>query len=192
MSLFHNVIFYQGPWEDAFKYYIRAMSEDLINNRLNGWTRGGDNKEPALLECLGTMLASPILSYEVIGWKTFKIFITRAQIQRNISKLFIFSIPHQEVLDRKLTMILLEILSPQLFTLFWVHLPLQGARSFWSIHTSLFLIVEQSFKPLSFLPQRPNISRSCSGVTAENEFGLPRDLVAVLLDFTPHLPWWVS
>ena len=144
MSLFHNVIFYQGPWEDAFKYYIRAMSEDLINNRLNGWTRGGDNKEPALLESLGTMLASPILLYEVIGWKTFKIFIIRAQIQRNISKLFIFSIPHQEVLDRKLTMILLEILSPQLLTLFWVYFSLQGVRSFWSIFPSLFLNVGHS------------------------------------------------
>ena len=173
------------------KYYIRAMSEDLVSDWLNGWTRGGNNKEPALLESLCRMLASPILSYEGIGWKTSKFLIIKAQIQRSSSKLF-FSTPHQEFLDTNLTIILLEILSPQLFTLFWVHFPLQGARSFWSIHTSLFLIVEQSFKPLSFLPQRPNISRSCSGATAENEFGLPRDLVAVLLGFTPHLPWWVS
>lgn len=144
MSIFHNVIFYQGPWEDAFKYYIRAMSEDLVSDWLNGWTMVGNNKETALLESLCRMLASPILSYEVIGWKTFKIFIIRAQIQRNISKLFIFSIPHQEVLDRKLTMILLEILSPQLLTLFWVHFSLQGLRSFWSIFPSLFLNVGHS------------------------------------------------
>ena len=70
------------------KYYIRAMSEDLVSDWLNGWTRGGNNKEPALLESLCRMLASPILSYEGIGWKTSKFLIIKAQIQRSSSKLF--------------------------------------------------------------------------------------------------------
>ena len=106
-------------------------------------------RTPALLECLGTMVASAIFSYEGLVWKPLTcFFIIKAQIQSNTPKVFIFAMPHQGFLDTKLTMALHEILSPQLPTLFWVHFPLQGARSFWSTHTSLFLKVEQSFQPL--------------------------------------------
>lgn len=59
-----------------------------------------------------------------------------------------FAVPHPEFLPTKLTMALHEILSPQLLTLFGVHVPLQGARSFGSTTKVLFLNLQQSFQPL--------------------------------------------
>lgn len=64
-----------------------------------------------------------------------------------------FAVPHPEFLPTKLTMALQEILSPQLLTLFGVLVPLQGARSFGSTHTSPF---SQSATILSTSPSLPN------------------------------------
>ena len=53
-------------------------------------------------------------------------------------------------------------------------------------HKSFFSICNNPFN-LSFLAQHPNSRSNCSSATAHRDSCLPRDLLAVLGGFTPHL-----
>ena len=144
---------------------------------------------PGLPECLGTKGASAIFSYEGLVWKPLQCFFSvKAPIESPIPMVLSFAVPHSRVSSYKAHHgIAGDTLASASHPL-WSPCSFARGKKLWKHpHKSFFSICNNPFN-LSFLAQHPNSSRNCSGATAENEFHLPRDLVAVLLGFHPLSP----